>query len=187
MKAYFADLAALASGAADSIGGRVDEAGRVVADAALSGRTTFSFGNGGSATQAQHFAAELVVRFERDRRAIPAVALTADIAVLTACANDVDYSAVFARQIEALGQSGDVALGLSTSGRSPNVLRALAAAKAKRMKTIFLTGEKGRTEASNWDVGVVVPSSRTSHIQEIHLAVVHLICLFVEKELERHG
>lgn len=187
MKAYFADLAALAGGAAGAIGGPVTEACRVVADAALSGRTTFSFGNGGSATQAQHFAAELVVRYERERRALPAAALAADIAVLTAGANDHDYSVVFARQIEALGKPGDVALGLSTSGRSPNVLKALAAAKAKRMKTILLTGEKGRAEASNWDVGVVVPSARTSHVQEIHLAVLHLICLFVEEELERRG
>jgi D-sedoheptulose 7-phosphate isomerase len=185
VKSYFADLAALAAGAAEAIGGPVEEACRLVADAALSGRTTFSFGNGGSATQAQHFAAELVVRYRHDRRALPAAALTADIAILTACANDYDYSVVFARQIEALGKAGDVAFGLTTSGKSPNVLKALEAAKAKGMKTVLLTGERGRAEAARWDVGVVVPSTRTAHIQEIHLAVIHLVCHFVEEELQR--
>lgn len=187
MKTYFADLAALAAGAAGTIGVPVDTACRLVAEAALAGRTTFTFGNGGSATQAQHFAAELVVRYKDDRRALPAVALVSDVAILTACANDYDYSVVFSRQIEALGGRGDVAFGLSTSGKSPNVLKALAAAKAREMSTILLTGEKGRAEATNWDVGVVVPSTETAHIQEIHLAVIHLVCGFVDSELRRRG
>jgi D-sedoheptulose 7-phosphate isomerase len=187
VKAYFADLAALAAAAADSIGASVEAACRLVADAALSGRTTFSFGNGGSATQAQHFAAELVVRYKDDRPALPAIALTADIAILTACTNDYDYSVVFSRQIEALAKRGDVALGITTSGRSPNVLKALAAARVRGLSTIFLTGEKGRAEAANWDVGIVVPETETSHIQEIHLAVLHLICRHVEGERARRA
>jgi phosphoheptose isomerase len=187
VKAYFADLAALAAGAADTIGAPVEKASRLVAEAALAGRTTFTFGNGGSATQAQHFAAELVVRYKDDRRALPAVALVSDISILTACANDYDYSVVFSRQIEALGKGGDVAFGLTTSGKSPNVLAALAAARAKQMKTVFLTGENGRAQAANWDVGLVVPSGETAHIQEIHLAVIHLICRFVENEVRRRG
>src|SRR5476649_2702182 len=146
MRSYFADLAALVSGATHSIGPGVEKAARLVADAALSGRTTFAFGNGGSATQAQHFAAELVVRYQDDRPALPAVALAADIAILTACANDYDYSVVFSRQIEALAKAGDVAVGITTSGASPNVLKALAAAKTRGLTTIFLTGEKGRAE-----------------------------------------
>ena len=117
MRSYFGDLAALASGAVLSIGPEVEKAARLVAEAALSGRTTFAFGNGGSATQAQHFAAELVVRYRDERPALPAVALTADVAILTACANDYDYSMIFARQIEALGKRGDVAVGLTTSGK----------------------------------------------------------------------
>ena len=149
MRAYFGDLAALASGAAHSIGPAVDKAARLVADAALSGRTTFAFGNGGSATQAQHFAAELVVRYHGDRPALPAIALTADVAILTACANDYDYSIVFSRQIEALAKAGDVAVGLTTSGESPNVLKALEAAHVRGLSTIFFTGEKGRAEASS--------------------------------------
>jgi D-sedoheptulose 7-phosphate isomerase len=182
MRAYFGDLATLATGAALSIGPGVEKAARLVADAALSGRTTFAFGNGGSATQAQHFAAELVVRYQADRPALPAVSLAADIAILTACANDYDYSLVFSRQIEALAKAGDVAVGLTTSGKSPNVLKAMAAAKTRGLSTVFLTGEKGRAEALNWDVGIVVPSMETAHVQELHLAALHLVCRFVDEE-----
>jgi D-sedoheptulose 7-phosphate isomerase len=187
MRAYFDDLAALASGASLSIGPAVDKAARLVAGAALSARTTFAFGNGGSATQAQHFVAELVVRYKDDRPALPAVALTADIAILTACANDYDYSVIFARQIEALGKPGDVAVGFTTSGKSPNVLKGLEAAKARGLATIMLTGEKGRSEAARWDVGIVVPSLETAHVQELHLAALHLMCRFVDEERARRG
>jgi D-sedoheptulose 7-phosphate isomerase len=187
MRAYFGDLAALAEGAALSIGPGVEKAARLVADAALSGRTTFAFGNGGSAAQAQHFAAELVVRYHGDRPALPAIALPADISILTACANDYDYSVVFSRQIEALGKAGDVAVGITTSGGSPNVLKALDAAKARGLATVFLTGEKGRSEAARWDVGLVVPSKETAHVQELHLAALHLICRFVDEERLRRG
>jgi D-sedoheptulose 7-phosphate isomerase len=187
MRAYFADLAALASGAEASIGAGVEKASRLVADAALSGKMTFAFGNGGSATQAQHFAAELVVRYKDDRPALPAIALVSDIAILTACTNDYDYSVVFSRQIEALAKKGDVAVGLTTSGKSPNVLKALAAAKARGLSTVFLTGEKGRAEAANWDVGIVVPSTETAHVQELHLAALHLMCRFVDEERARRA
>lgn len=187
MREYFDDLAALASGASLSIGPAVDKAARLVAGAALSARTTFAFGNGGSATQAQHFVAELVVRYKDDRPALPAVALTADIAILTACANDYDYSVIFSRQIEALGKKGDVAVGFTTSGKSPNVLKGLEAAKARGLATIMLTGEKGRAEAARWDVGIVVPSLETAHVQELHLAALHLMCRFVDEERARRG
>ena len=187
MRAYFDDLAALASGASLSMGPAVDKAARLVADAALSSRTTFAFGNGGSATQAQHFVAELVVRYKDDRPALPAVALTADVAILTACANDYDYSVIFARQIEALGKPGDVAVGFTTSGRSPNVLKGLEAAKLRGLTTIMLTGEKGRAEAARWDVGIVVPSTETAHVQELHLAALHLMCRFVDEERTRRA
>jgi phosphoheptose isomerase len=184
MQAYFAELASLASGAGETIGPAVAKAAALVADAALGGRTTLAFGNGGSATQAQHFAAELVVRFKDDRRALPALALAADVSVLTACANDYGYETVFARQVEALGRPGDVALGLSTSGRSPNVLSALSAARAHGLATILMTGEAGRTEAERWDVGLVVPSAETAHVQELHLAALHLICRYVDEALK---
>jgi phosphoheptose isomerase len=187
MKAYFADLAALASEAERTIGSAVARAAALVADAALSGRTTLVFGNGGSATQAQHFAAELVVRYKDDRRALPAVALASDVSILTACANDYGYETVFSRQVEALGRPGDVAVGLSTSGSSPNVLKALDAARSKGMSTILMTGAKGRAEAQQWDVGLVVPSAETAHVQELHLAAIHLICRHVDEELVRRG
>ncbi|HQR47486.1 MAG TPA: SIS domain-containing protein [Thermoanaerobaculia bacterium] len=187
MEAYFADLAALAAGAERTIGPALRKAAALVADAALAGRLTLVFGNGGSATQAQHFAAELVVRFRDDRRALPAVALAADVSVLTACANDYGYDAVFARQVEALGRPGDVAVGLSTSGTSPNVVKALETARAKGLRTVLMTGEKGRAEASRWDVGLVVPTSETAHVQELHLAAIHLVCRHVDEELKRRG
>lgn len=187
MREYFAELSRLASGAEAAMGAAVGEAARLVSYAVLSGRTAFAFGNGGSATQALHFAAELVVRYKDDRRALAAIALNADVAVLTACANDYDYSVVFARQIEALGRKGDVAIGLSTSGTSPNVVKALSAARNRGVATILLTGEKGRAEAARWDVGIVVPSTVTAHVQELHLAAIHLICQRVDADLAKGG
>jgi phosphoheptose isomerase len=186
MREHFGALAALAQGAVDAFGAELERASALVADAVLSGRTVLAFGNGGSATQAQHFAAELVVRYKPgDRPALPAIALTADIAILTACANDFDYASVFRRQVEALGKKGDVALAITTSGRSPNVLGALEAARSRGMTTVFLTGERGRAEAARCDAGIVVPSEETSHIQEIHLACLHLICEAVDRKWER--
>jgi phosphoheptose isomerase len=169
--------------AARAMSASVEAAAKAVADALLSGHRVLAFGNGGSATQSQHFAAELVVRYRDDRRALPGIALTTDTAILTACANDYDFESVFARQVEALGAHGDVAFALTTSGRSPNVLKALAAAKVRGMTTVFLTGEKGRHEAARWDVGVVVPSVETAHVQELHLAIIHAICRAVDEEL----
>ena len=187
MRAYFEDLASLAAGAERTIGPALTKAAALVADAALAGRTTLVFGNGGSATQAQHFAAELVVRYKDDRRALPAVALAADVAVLTACANDYGFDIVFSRQVEALGRPGDVAVGLSTSGTSPNVVKALETARARGLSTVLMTGEKGLAEAAKWDVGLVVPSSETAHVQELHLAAIHLICRHVDEELKRRN
>ncbi len=181
MNEYFASLASLALAAPQALGRDVAAARRLVTKTVLAGRTVFVFGNGGSATQSQHFAAELVVRYKDDRPALPAIALTSDIAILTACTNDYDFSMVFSRQIEALGRAGDVAVGLTTSGRSPNVLKALGTARERGMKTILLTGENGRAEAARWDVGIVVPSTETSHIQELHLAVIHLLCKDAEE------
>lgn len=183
----FRALAELAADAARTMGRDLERIASIVAEAALSGRTLFTFGNGGSATEAMHFAAELVVRYKDDRRALAAVALTADVAAITACANDYDYTAIFARQIEALGRKGDVAVGLSTSGKSPNVLKALATAKERGLTAILLTGEKGRAEAAKWDAALVVPSVETAQVQEIHLAAIHVICRHIDAELTRRG
>jgi len=146
------------------------------------GRTVFAFGNGGSAADAQHFAAELVGRYERDRKALSAIALTTDTSALTAIGNDYGFECVFDRQIEALGRPGDVAVAISTSGKSPNVLRAIGAANDRGMVTIALTGRGG--EAGTFAAHhVAVLEDGTARVQEVHATVLHVICELVEREL----
>ncbi|HEX2694650.1 MAG TPA: SIS domain-containing protein, partial [Acidobacteriota bacterium] len=152
------------------------------------GRKVLVFGNGGSAAEAQHFAAELVNRFLKERRAIPAIALTTDTSALTAIANDKSFDQVFSRQLEAFGEKGDVAIALSTSGNSPNIIEGLKAAKAKGMLTIALTGEGGGKLASTPGVApdatpdylLAVPSNNTPRIQEAHLLILHILAEEIE-------
>lgn len=174
--AHLSALAATALAARDSMKPALEAACAAVVAAIRAGSKVLAFGNGGSATQAQHFAAELVVRYKGDRPGLPSVALVCDGAILTACANDYSYDYVFARQVEALGRPGDVALALSTSGTSPSVVKALEAARARGMVTILVTGLRGASEAAKWDHGLVVPSTETAHVQEVTLAVLHLLC-----------
>jgi len=140
------------------------------------------FGNGGSAADAQHFAAELVGRYEQERRGYPAIALTTDTSAVTAIGNDYGFERVFARQLEALGKEGDVALGITTSGNSANVLRALEAGNQRGLITVALTGGGGAagTLATHH---IAVNESRTARIQEVHATVLHLLCELVEREL----
>jgi D-sedoheptulose 7-phosphate isomerase len=138
------------------------------------------FGNGGSAADALHFAAELVGRFERDRRGLAALALPADTSVLTSVANDYGFERVFARQVEALGAAGDVAIGISTSGASANVLAALAAARKGGMVTIAFTGKDGGTIGRAVDIHVNVPHASTARVQEVHRTLIHAVCELVE-------
>jgi D-sedoheptulose 7-phosphate isomerase len=154
---------------------QIERAAALVADALASGHKLLAFGNGGSATDAQHFCGELVVRFQTHRRALAALALVNDAAVLTACANDYSYREVFARQIEALGKKGDVAFALSTSGSSPNVIRALEVARAQGLTTILLTGPHPGPAREFCDVLVSAPGENAARIQELHLAAYHLI------------
>ena len=162
----------------------VVKAASAIAAALREGRAILTFGNGGSAADAQHFAAEMVGRYERDRKAWPAIALTTDTSALTAVGNDYGFERVFARQLEALGRPGDIALGISTSGNSPNVLRGLEAANERGLISIALTGRGG-------DAGKIakhhsaVQEERTSRVQEVHATVLHVICELVEQEL--HG
>jgi len=144
------------------------------------GRKILVFGNGGSAAEAQHFAAELVNRFLKERRAIPAIALTTDTSALTAIANDRSFAQVFSRQIEAIGEKGDVAIALTTSGTSPNVIEGLKAAKAKGMLTIALMGEGGGKLAGLPDFLLAVPSKSTPRIQEVHLLMLHIMAEGIE-------
>jgi D-sedoheptulose 7-phosphate isomerase len=141
------------------------------------------FGNGGSAADAQHFACELVVRFQRERRAVAAIALSTDTSILTAVANDATFVRVFARQVEALGAAGDVAVGISTSGRSPNVVAALETARTRGLRTIALTGHDGGPIGRLADIHVNVPHAVTARIQEVQHTQMHAICELVEERL----
>ncbi|HEU4403250.1 MAG TPA: D-sedoheptulose 7-phosphate isomerase [Candidatus Polarisedimenticolia bacterium] len=147
------------------------------------GRTLFFFGNGGSAADAQHLAAEFVNRFGPDRPALPAHALTTDTSILTSIGNDYDFSRIFARQVEALGRKGDVAIGLSTSGRSPNVLEALRTARAASLVTIGFTGGEGGGMKDLCRHLLLVPSRDTPRIQEVHILAGHIVCQLIEDAL----
>jgi D-sedoheptulose 7-phosphate isomerase len=160
----------------------VAAADRIV-DAFRAGRKVLVFGNGGSAADAQHIAAEFVGRFIPDRRPLAAIALSCDTSILTACANDYGYASVFARQILALGNPGDVALGISTSGNSPNVLEAFNAARSKELLTIGFTGGTGGAMAERCDVTFCVPSKVTPRIQETHITLGHILCELVDRAL----
>lgn len=143
------------------------------------------FGNGGSAADCQHFAAELVGTFERkDRRGLAALALTTDTSALTSIANDTDYAHVFSRQIEALGRAGDVALGISTSGDSPSVLEGLKKARAMGLATMALLGRDGGRAAPLADAALVVPGTSAARIQETHAVVIHVLCALIEERIE---
>lgn len=140
-------------------------------------------GNGGSAADAQHLAAELVGRFKLERRALPAIALNTNTSILTALANDYGYETVFSRQVEALANKNDIVIGLSTSGNSPNVIKAIEAAKTRGAKTIGLTGGNGGKLAEVADLNITVPSDNTPRIQEAHITIGHIVCELVEREL----
>ena len=150
------------------------------------GKKIMIAGNGGSAADAQHIAAEFVCRLVRDRRPLAALALTTDTSFLTAAANDYGYDQVFARQVEALGSEGDVLIGISTSGRSPNILLALKAARQRNMTTVGLTGRKGVAMADLCDYVVHVPSDSAQNIQEVHIMIGHTICALAEREFLDH-
>ena len=159
----------------------VTDAASAIIDALNRGGRLLTFGNGGSAADAQHVASELVGRFLRVRRSLSAMALTTDSSVLTSVANDESFDRVFARQIEGLGRSGDVALGISTSGRSPNVVAGFKAAKETGLRTIALTGGDGGAVGALVDIHVNVPSTSTPRVQEVHRTLLHVICDLVER------
>ena len=149
----------------------------------IGGGKIIFFGNGGSAADAQHLATELSVRYAQDRKALPALALSADGVMLTAAGNDLGFERVFARQIEALGRPGDLAIALSTSGRSPNVLAGLKAARSNGLSTAALGGRDGGALALHADPVLIVPAEETSRIQEMHITLCHLLCASIEHEL----
>ena len=167
-------------------GESVDAIGRIadaLVEAYRARKKVVIFGNGGSASDAQHFAAELVCRFEKDRRPLPALALSENSALMTAIANDYDFKELFSRQVEAFVEPGDVAIGITTSGRSPNVLAALEAAGAKRAVTVAFTGLKGWALKTKTDISFIAPSETTARVQECHILAIHIICSIVEEKL----
>lgn len=162
------------------------DAVRLLTNALVNGHKIFLFGNGGSAADAQHIAAEFIGRFQKERQALPAIALTTDTSILTALGNDYSFDIVFARQLEGLGQAGDVAMGISTSGNSPNILVGMRKARALGLKTIAFTGGDGGQLASLADISLIVPSKITARIQESHLCMAHSLCELVEQSYSQN-
>jgi D-sedoheptulose 7-phosphate isomerase len=162
---------------------RIAQTAEVIAHGLRNGRKMLLFGNGGSAADSQHLAAEMVGRFGPDRSALAAIALSTDTSILTAVGNDYGYEKVFARQIEALGQAGDIAIGISTSGNSPSILAALDVARAKNLYTVGFTGESGGKMNGRTEMLFRVPSRQTPRIQETHILLGHIICELVDREL----
>jgi len=156
---------------------------RMMLSAIKAGNKIIIFGNGGSAADSIHIAAELVGRFRKERSALPAIALTANISTLTALSNDYNFECIFERQIEALGRKGDIALGISTSGKSKNVMRGISKASKMGMKTAVLTGKNKGELSRIADVSVEVPSSNTPRIQEAHITIGHIVCEIIEDAL----
>ncbi|MEC8949457.1 MAG: phosphoheptose isomerase [Pseudomonadota bacterium] len=183
---HFKDSAEVKQKAADKLVDPIQQAGDKIVQCMLNNGKILSCGNGGSAADAQHFSAELVNRFEKERPGLPAFALTTDSSTLTAIANDYNYNQIFSKQITALGQPGDVLLAISTSGNSANVLEAINASHEREMIIVALTGKDGGSIArllKEQDIEIRIPSNRTARIQEVHLLVIHCLCDFIDTQL----
>jgi D-sedoheptulose 7-phosphate isomerase len=186
IRAHFADSAQLKLAAVDALAPAVARAAEVMTECLLRDRKILACGNGGSACDAQHFAAEMVGRFERERPELPAISLATDTSILTAISNDYSYEQVFGKQVRALGAGGDVLLAISTSGNSANVIAAIDAAHDREMRVVALTGKGGgRISAmlSPADVELRVPHDRTARIQEVHLLMIHCLCDAIDNTL----
>ena len=177
------DLAAVATNAADRLGPDVERAGEMMREVLRHGGTLFFCGNGGSAADAQHLATEYVVRYMKNRRALPAIALTTDTSLITAAGNDLGFDEIFARQVEALVTARDALVIHSTSGTSPNVIKAAEAARRQGAQVIAFSSRDGGQLRSIADHSIVVPTDRTDRAQEIHLCIEHAICEIIETEL----
>ncbi len=179
----FKDSAQIQTLLSQQVSSLVNETAETMVAALKAGNKLLICGNGGSAADAQHFAAELVGRFMIDRRPLPAIALTTDTSILTAIGNDYSYTDVFERQVEALGQKGDVLVGMSTSGHSENVIQAFTVAKKNHISTIALLGKQGGQLLSMADQAIVVPHQLSSRIQEGHITIIHIWCELIERDL----
>jgi D-sedoheptulose 7-phosphate isomerase len=186
IREHFSDSARLKLDAADTLAPHIARAAGVMTECLLADGKILACGNGGSAADSQHFAAELVGRFERERPELPAIALTTDTSILTAVANDYSYEQVFAKQVRALGAKGDVLLAISTSGNSGNVIAAINAAREREMHVVALTGKGGGRIGrllGAGDAHLCVPHDRTARIQEVHLLLIHCLCDAIDNAL----
>jgi D-sedoheptulose 7-phosphate isomerase len=181
----FTEHAAVVARTREAVAGPFARLVSVCSAALQSGSKLLFFGNGGSAADAQHLATELVVRYRQNRPALAAIALTTDTSALTAIGNDFGFDELFSRQVEALCRAGDIAIGISTSGNSENVIRGLRAAKAAGAVTVAFTGEGGGRLAGQVDHGIFIPSKTTARIQEMHLVLGHTLCALLEREVEK--
>lgn len=186
IRQMFVDSMEAKMAAAEVLPELIEAAGQRMVEALLNGGKILTCGNGGSAGDAQHFSSELLNRFERERPALPAIALTTDSSTLTSIANDYSYNEVFSKQIRALGNPGDILLAVSTSGNSANVVQAIQAAHDKELTVVALTGKDGGKMAPLYtgaDVEIRVPSNSTARIQEVHLVIIHALCDFIDQQL----
>jgi D-sedoheptulose 7-phosphate isomerase len=186
IRAHFAESAQLKLAAADELAPHIARAAALITDSLLASGKILACGNGGSASDAQHFAAEMVGRFERERPELPAISLATDTSILTALANDYDFAQVFAKQVRALGDAGDVLLAISTSGNSGNVVAAVDAAHERGMRVVALTGKGGGRLGelvTADDVHLCVPHAVTARIQEVHLLTIHCLCDAIDASL----
>jgi D-sedoheptulose 7-phosphate isomerase len=181
--AHLRALAVVATATADALATQIRAATAMIRETLAAGRTLFFAGNGGSAADAQHIATEYTIRYMRERRALRAIALTTDSSALTAAGNDYGFDAIFSRQLEALGRAGDLLVVHTTSGNSPNCVRAIEAARGIGMRTLALTARDGGQVKDLADLCLIVPTDRTDHAQEVHLAIQHAICDVVDAEV----
>lgn len=186
VREHFEESIATKQAAVDVLADSIAEAGELMSRALLEDGKILSCGNGGSAADSQHFSSELLNRFEMERPGLPAMALTTDSSTLTSISNDYAYEEIFSKQVRALGKPGDVLLGISTSGNSENVIRAIQAAHERDMNVVTLTGRDGGRMAdlyADGDVEIRVPATRTARIQEVHLVVIHCLCDIIDTTL----
>jgi D-sedoheptulose 7-phosphate isomerase len=180
IKRYFTEHVDVANKTVELLANEIENTCHIITECIANGKKVLLFGNGGSAADAQHIAAEFTGRFVKERRSLPAIALTTDTSALTAIGNDYGFDRIFERQVEGLANSGDVLIGISTSGNSPNVVKALALGKILGCKSIGLTGRDGGEMNDFCDINIVIPSQITARIQEMHILIGHIICAAVD-------
>lgn len=183
IKAKFDQNIELHKIAKDRLFADIHKAAQIIIEAYQNGNKLLLCGNGGSAADSQHIAAELVGRFKKERRGLPAVALTTDTSIMTSVANDYWYDLLFARQVEALGDKDDILIAISTSGNSQNIIRAVEAAKFKGLKTIGFLGDDGGQLKDLVDISLIVPSQESDRVQEVHILIGHIICCLIDSQI----